>query len=518
MQFISSFAFLSYCTDQINSKKTKFFQDIQEKLNRIQINLVFYCLELSNLQATKLKNLFGSKYSSWIKNLVKNKKYQKSESIEKILMQKSVTSGNSWIKFFDQFMARLKFKFNGKFVSESEILDLISSSNSLTRKKAAQSFGITLRNNSFYFSSIINNISKDLDIDKDIRGFDYSESSRHISNQIDKLDVDSLVKSVKQNYKFTSHRYYKYKCKYFKTKKLNFWDRNAPYPKTKERKISWDEAREIVLNAYTEFDKKAGDIAKVFFSKNWIHAAPTKGKMSGAFSHPTVPSCHPYILVNFQGKIRDVMTLAHELGHGIHQFLANQKGLLVSETPLTLAETASVFGEMLTFQFLLKSAKNKTEKIFLLRSKIEDMLNTVVRQISFFEFERNIHRLRMKGEISTEEISKIWIKTQKESLGSYINLSGDYKYFWAYIPHFIHSPFYVYAYAFGDCLVNTLYTRYEQNFPNFNRKYFKLLENGGSKHYKETLKDFDLNPSRNDFWELGINIIKNLMDELEKLS
>jgi oligoendopeptidase F len=256
----------------------------------------------------------------------------------------------------------------------------------------------------------------------------------------------------------------------------------------------------------------------MFFDKKWIHASLIKGKMSGAFSHPTVPSCHPYILLNFQGKIRDVMTLAHELGHGIHQYLANKNGLLISDTPLTLAETASVFGEMLTFKFLLKSASKKSEKIFLLRSKVEDMLNTVVRQVSFFDFERRIHSLRVDGEIPVEDICKIWIKSQKESLGNHVNIDNDYKYFWSYIPHFIHSPFYVYAYAFGDCLVNTLYSRYEDKFPNFNKKYIKLLQSGGSLHYKDSLKEFNLNPSRKDFWELGIKIIKNFIDELEKLS
>ena len=518
IQFIHSFSFLTYCTHQIVTEKAKFFQDIEEKLNKLQINLIFFSIEISNLSNEKLNYLANTKYGSWVNNLVKNKKYQKTESVEKILMQKSITSTSSWIKFFDQFMARLKFNFDGKQLNESEILDLMSSSNSSTRKKSALSFGRTLKENSFYLGSIMNNISKDLDIDKDIRGFKFSESSRHVSNQIDKADVDSLVNTVKINYKLTSHKYYKYKAKFFKTKKLNFWDRNAPYPKTVEKKISWKEARDIVLNSYYDFDPQAGDIAKMFFDKNWIHAPVIKGKMSGAFSHPTVPSCHPYILLNFQGKTRDVMTLAHELGHGIHQYLANKNGLLISDTPLTLAETASVFGEMLTFKFLLKSATSKTDKIFMLRSKIEDMLNTVVRQISFFDFEREIHNLRINGEISVKEIGKIWLKSQKESLGNYVRLDNDYEYFWSYIPHFIHSPFYVYAYAFGDCLVNTLYSRYEEKFPNFNKKYFKLLQSGGSIHYKDSLKDFDLDPSRKDFWELGIKIIKNFIDELEKLS
>lgn len=518
IQFIQSYAFLVYCTDQTNSNKTKFFQNIEEKINFIQLNLVFFSIEISSLLTPNLNYIRKTKYKSWIDNLVKNKKFLKPESVEKVLIQKSITSNNAWIKFFDQFMARLKFNLDSKVLNESEILDLMSSTDKNSRKKAALSFGKTLKENSFYFCSIMNNISKDLDIEKNIRGYEFSESSRHMSNQIDKEDVDSLVKTVKLNYKNISHRYYRYKSEHFKTNKLNFWDRNAPYPNSVESKISWNEAKHIVLDSYYDFDEIAGKIAQKFFDNSWIHAETTKGKMSGAFSHPAVPSCHPYILLNFHGKLRDVMTLAHELGHGIHQYLANKNGLLISETPLTLAETASVFGEMLTFKFMLKSAKNKSEKVSLLRSKIEDMLNTVVRQISFFDFERKIHKLRSEGELTVDEISKVWINSQKESLGNHVNLSDDYKYFWAYIPHFIHSPFYVYAYAFGDCLVNTLYSRYEQNLNNFNRKYFALLESGGSKHYKESLKEFDLNPSKNDFWQLGIKIIKNLIDDLENLS
>jgi oligoendopeptidase F len=326
------------------------------------------------------------------------------------------------------------------------------------------------------------------------------------------------VKTATSNFSEICHRYYKYKSTFFKGRKLNFWDRNAPYPKSKEFKISWDEAKEIVLNSYYSFDKRFGDIVKLFFEKSWIHARISNGKTSGAFSHPTVPSCHPCILVNFQGRIRDVMTLAHELGHGVHQYLANKNGLLLADTPLTLAETASVFGEMLVFKSLLKNSKNKNEKIYLLRSKIEDMLNTVFRQIAFFKFERDIHKKRIEGELSEEEMCSIWMKIQKESLGDNVDLGGDYKYFWAYIPHFIHSPFYVYAYAFGDCLVNSLYSKYEDGEKSFNNKYFNLLQSGGSKHYQRHLKKFNLNPKDKDFWQLGMNLIKNFMDELEQLS
>ncbi len=515
--YIKSFAFLTHCTDQLNQDKTKFFQNIQEKMSDIEKNIIFYTIELNKLSKSKLNHLTKTKYSSWILNLNKIKKYQKTEQVESVLMEKSITSSSAWIKFFDQTMARLRFPYKDKLLTETEMLNLFSSADSKIRKESAISFGKTLKNNIFNFSFIMNNISKDLDIEKKLRGFEYSESSRHLSNQIKKKDVDSLVFTVTQNYSKICHRYYKYKAKNFKVSRLDFWDRNAPYPNSKDYKISWKKARQIVLDSYYSFDPQLGKIASLFFDNSWIHANIQKGKASGAFAHPTVPSCHPYILVNFQGKIRDVMTLSHELGHGIHQYLANKNGYFLADTPLTLAETASVFGEMLTFRSLLKNSKSVDEKKYLLRSKIEDMMNTVFRQISFFKFEREVHRKRMNGELTDEDISDIWMKTQKENFGNSIRFTDDYKYFWAYIPHFIHSPFYVYAYAFGDCLVNSLYSKYQEGYQNFNIKYIQLLKSGGTIPYQNLLKGFKLKPEDKDFWQIGMNLIKNLMDDLEHL-
>lgn len=517
ISFIKSFAFLTHCTDQLNKDKTKFFQFIQEKLSDIEKNTIFYTIEINKLSKKKLNHLINTKYASWVLNLNKIKKYQKTEQVESILMEKSITSSSAWIKFFDQTMARLKFPYKDKILTETEMLNLFSSSNVQVRKEAAISFGTTLKNNIFNFTCVINNISKDLDIEKNLRGFKFSESSRHLSNQIEKKDVDSLVSTVTKNYSNICHRYYKYKAKNFKVSRLDFWDRNAPYPDSSGYKISWKKAKKIVLDSYYKFDPKMGKIAQLFFDNSWIHASIQKGKASGAFAHPTVPSCHPYILVNFQGKIRDVMTLSHELGHGIHQFLANKNGLFLADTPLTLAETASVFGEMLTFRSLLKNCKSINEKKYLLRSKIEDMMNTVFRQISFFKFERQIHEARISGELTEEEISDIWMKTQEENFGNSIRFTKEYKYFWAYIPHFIHSPFYVYAYAFGDCLVNSLYSKYREGYKDFNPKYIELLKSGGTVPYHNLLKGFELYPEKKDFWQMGMNLIKNLMDDLEQL-
>ncbi len=515
---IRSYIFLLYCTNQLDDKIVAFYQKTKERISNIDSYLIFYTLELNRLNETTIKIFENTKYSSWIKNLRKFRKYQQNERIEKILLDKNLTSSNAWIRLFDQTMAGMKFNFKNREITESEIINNLSSKDANIRKEAAISFGEGLKKNINLFSIITNTLSKDLEIDRNLRGFKFSESFRHLDNQVDKKDIDCLTNAVVENYERLSHRYYKIKAKAFGVKKLNYWDRNAPYPDQKDVKISWNKAQNIVLRAYRKFDSRIADIVELFFKNNWIHAQVIRGKSSGAFAHPTVPSAHPYILVNFQNKLRDVTTLAHELGHGIHQVLASQNGLLVSDTPLTLAETASVFGEMLTFKSIFENLETPLEKKMLLTSKIEDMLNTVVRQISFFLFEKMLHDKRKNGELTVKEINNCWLATQSESLGKSIHLGKNYEYFWAYIPHFIHSPFYVYAYAFGDCLVNSLYSKYEDGFVDFNDKYINLLSSGGSMGYKELLNQFDLNPEKKDFWQGGLNIISDMIDNVERLN
>ena len=514
---IKSYIFLFHCTDQLNQKKTTFYQKIQEEVTALESKLIFFGLEINKIPEKKIKKIKKSKYFSWLQLQRKFKKYQKTESVEKILLDKSITSSNSWIRLFDETMARLKFDFRGKKLNESQVLNLLSSNDQLKRKEAAKSFGKTLSENIHLFSRITNTLSKDLQIENSIRGFKDVDSSRHLSNQVDPEDVDCLANTVQENYKNLSHRYYKYKAKVFKVKKLNYWDRNAPYPGQQIQNIPWSQAKKIVIDSYKKFDERISNIVELFFNNSWIHASVQNGKTSGAFAHPTVPSVHPYILLNYQNKVRDVMTLSHELGHGVHQFLANKNGLLLSDTPLTLAETASVFGEMLTFRSILSNTKSIKQKKMVLRSKIEDMLNTVIRQISFYQFEKKLHKKRIEGELSVDEISNIWIKTQKDSLGNHIKIEDYYKYFWAYIPHFIHSPFYVYAYAFGDCLVNSLYSKYEDGIKDFNDNYIFLLKSGGTLNYTSLLNKFDLNPKDPQFWQSGLNLINKLIDDLEEL-
>jgi oligoendopeptidase F len=402
-------------------------------------------------------------------------------------------------------------------LTSAEVLHLLSDRNKHTRKKAALSFGKVLGEQVGTFALVTNTLAKDKDIEDRWRKFPRPDSARNLSNFVEDEVVDALVAAVKAGYPKLSHRYYKLKARWFGAEQLDYWDRNAPLPDAEDRAIPWDEARNCVLTSYRAFSPELAVIAERFFDEKWIDAGVRPGKEPGAFSHPTVPSAHPYILMNYQGKTRDVMTLAHELGHGVHQVLAGPQGALMADTPLTLAETASVFGEMLTFQGLLKAETSAKRKRALLAGKVEDMLNTVVRQIAFYDFEKRVHTARRKAELTGEDICETWMTVQAESLGPAIRLGGDYRYYWSYIPHFIHSPFYVYAYAFGDCLVNSLYATFEKAEKGFQQKYLEMLKAGGTKRHKALLKPFGLDASDPAFWGRGLSVVSGFIDELEKL-
>ena len=419
---------------------------------------------------------------------------------------------------FDDIIASLKFPFKKQELTSAQIFNYMSDKNESTRKLAAKSVGKVLGNNIKIFSTITNTLAKDKSINDSWRKLPNPVSARNLSNVVEDSVVDSLVSSVIEYYPKLSHRYYALKARWFNKKYLMYWDRNAPLPFQSSKTFTWKEAQNTVVDAYSEFNPNIGNIVDKFFEKNWIHAPVLEGKSPGAFAASTVASVHPFILVNFQGKTRDVSTLAHELGHGVHQYLAgkNQTHFNAS-TPLTLAETASVFGEMLTFKSILEQANSKKERKALLANKVEDMLNTVIRQIAFFQFEKEVHTLRKNTELSIDQICSIWMDVQKASLGPSIKYEEEYKYFWSYIPHFIHSPFYVYAYAFGDCLVNSLFNTYEQGLINFDDKYINLLKSGGSKKYDELFSPFNLNLSKKSFWKKGLNVIESYIDELETL-
>ena len=518
---IMSYAHLLVAEDGNNEKNKIFYQQMQEQITNIASSIVFFSLELNEVSNAKLNKIYADKklepYKNWIKNIRKFKPYQLDVKTEKLLQEKSITSRSAWVRLFDDTIASLKFPFKGKNLSSAEIFNFLSDEKESNRKKSAEVVSGVLKDNISLFTSITNNLAKDKSINDKWRGLPSPVSSRNLSNVVEDEVVEALIETIKENYPKIAHRYYKIKAKWFKKKSLMYWDRNAPLPFQSQSIYSWKDARQIVSDAYSNFDQRAGNIVNKFFDNSWIHAPVIAGKSPGAFAASTVPSVHPFILVNYQGKARDIATLAHELGHGIHQYLAGKKQTYFnSSTPLTLAETASVFGEMLTFKSLLSITKKENERKGLIANKVEDMLNTVVRQIAFFEFEKRIHDQRKIKELSVNEICKIWIDVQKQSLGPSIKFNDDYKYFWSYIPHFIHSPFYVYAYAFGDCLVNSLFNVYESKLPKFEDKYITLLESGGSNTYDKLLKPFGLNPKKKDFWQKGVNVIESLIDQLEE--
>jgi oligoendopeptidase F len=516
---VGSFAQLHYVGDTTDAARAKFYGDVSTKLTDISTDLLFFELELNRIDdaalATAMKVPALAHYASWIDNLRKEKPYQLEDKIEQLFLEKSQTGAGAFNRLFDETMAGLRFHVDGQELTLEPTLNLMQSPDEAKRKAGSDALAKVFGANVKLFTLITNTLAKDKDISDKWRGFKDIADARHLSNRVEPEVVDALVKAVRAAYPKLSHRYYRMKAKWLGKDKLMHWDRNAPLPAEDTRDIPWPEAQDMVLKAYGEFAPEMASIAKDFFDKKWIDAPTRPGKSPGAFAHPTVPSAHPYVLLNYLGKPRDVMTLAHELGHGVHQVLAARQGALMASTPLTLAETASVFGEMLTFQRLLKNEKDQKKRKALLASKVEDMINTVVRQIAFYTFERKVHAARKEGELTPEDLNTFWLEVQTESLGDAISFGPGYDVFWTYIPHFIHSPFYVYAYAFGDCLVNSLYARYQESSEGFQDKYFEMLKAGGTKHHSELLKPFGLDATDPKFWDKGLSVIAGMIDELE---
>jgi oligoendopeptidase F len=518
---IMSYASLLYSGDTTDPVRAKFLGDAQEKITNASTQLLFFQLELNRLDDVTLDAAAAqpplSRWKPWLEDIRKEKPFELEEKVEELFHEKAITGAAAWNRLFDETIASLRFNVGGKELTLEPVFNLMQDPREDVRREAAQAIGATLKNNLRIFTLITNTLAKDKEISDRWRGFKDVADARHLANRVEAEVVDALVGAVEAAHPRLSHRYYKMKAKWFGKDALDYWDRSAPPPMAPTQKYSWPQAREIVLGAYGAFAPKMAEIAGRFFEKKWIDAPVRPGKAPGAFSHPTVPSAHPYVLLNFQGKTRDVMTLAHELGHGVHQVLAARQGALMAPTPLTLAETASVFGEMLTFRALLNDAKDPMQRRAMLASKVEDMLNTVVRQIAFYSFERKVHIERRKGELTADKICDLWMSVQSSSLGPSIRLGPGYETFWSYIPHFIHSPFYVYAYAFGDCLVNSLYGVYEKAQEGFAEHYFALLEAGGAKPYNELLKPFGLDARDPSFWQIGLEMIEGLISELEAM-
>jgi oligoendopeptidase F len=516
---VMSFAHLLYAGNMSDPDVGKFYQSMQERVNEISSELLFFTLEINRIEDAdldaKLKAPELAHFAPWLRDTRAFRDHQLSDELEAMLHEKYVSGRAAWTRLFDETMARLRFPLDGAELTTSEILDKLSNKDAAIRKAASKSLGGVLGENAGLFALITNTLAKDKQTDDKWRKYPRPISGRNLANQVEDEVVDALVDAVRSRYGELSHRYYGIKAKWLGMETLNTWDRNAPLPRDDDAEIPWDQAREIVLDAYGSFSPELREVGAKFFDNPWIDAPTRPGKASGAFAHPTIPSAHPYLLLNYQGKTRDVMTLAHELGHGVHQVLAARQGQLMCDTPLTLAETASVFGEMLTFQSLLKSKTDAKARKVMLAGKVEDMLNTVVRQIAFHTFEERVHNERRSGEITPDRLGEIWMGVQTESLGPAFTYEDDYRVFWAYIPHFIHSPFYVYAYAFGDCLVNSLYAVYQDAESGFAEKYFDMLKAGGTKRHKELLAPFGLDAGDPAFWHKGLDVISGFIDQLK---
>lgn len=514
------YAQLLFSTRNDDSKAAQFYQNMREFVTNLSSQLLFFTLEINKLDDALMEAKLGESptlahYRPWLRDVRSYRPYQLDDALEKLLHEKRVAGASAWSRLFDETISRMRFEIDGKSLTSAEALHRLSDKDAETRKTAALAISKSFSAQLPIFALITNTLAKDKAIEDQWRGFKRPISARNVANYVEDEVVDALLEAVKRSYPSLSHRYYALKATWFGKEALDFWDRNAPLPGDDGGNYDWDTAVTLVRDAYAAFSPEMARLGARFFDEQWIDAGVYPGKDPGAFSHPTVPSAHPFILMNFQGKARDVMTLAHELGHGVHQLLSAAQGALMADTPLTLAETASVFGEQLTFRHMLATEQDEKRRKFLLAGKVEDMLNTVVRQIAFCEFERQVHAARKEGELTAEQICDLWMGVQSASLGPAIRLEESYRPYWSYIPHFIHTPFYVYAYAFGDCLVNALYAVYQEQPDGFVEKYMAMLKAGGTLRHKELLAPFGLDASNPDFWQKGLDIISRMIDELE---
>jgi oligoendopeptidase F len=516
---VASYAQLLFAGDSTDAAIGQFYQTVTERVTAISVHLLFFTLELNRLDEAalevKLSDPALARWRPWLRDLRVFRPHQLSDELEKLLHEKEVTGHSAWSRLFDETIAGMRVPMGGEDLTVSAALNKLSDHDRAVREAAGKAIGLAFGKNTKLFALITNTLAKDKEITDAWRHYPRPGSSRNRANMVEDEVVDALVTAVTADFPRLSHRYYAMKAKWLGLEKLQHWDRNAPLPDDDDKLIPWDAARTRVLGAYGAFSPELATIGKRFFEAPWIDAKLSPGKSGGAFAHPTVPSAHPYLLLNYHGRARDVMTLAHELGHGVHQVLAGAQGYLMSGTPLTLAETASVFGEMLTFRAMLDAETDKRRRRIMLAAKVEDMLNTVVRQTAFYLFEMRLHDERRSGEIMADRIGAIWREVQTESLGPVFEFTPEYDVFWAYIPHFIHTPFYVYAYAFGDCLVNALYSVFQSGHPGFQAKYLDMLRAGGTKRHKELLAPFGLDASDPGFWRKGLDVIAGFIDELE---
>jgi oligoendopeptidase F len=518
---IGSFAYLQWSTDTGNTDYGKLVAETNELSSEISQKLVFLDVEWLKIPEEEAQKLIESddlkKYKHYLESSRRYKEHVLEEGQEKIMSAKSVTGRSAWVRFFDETLGAAKFELDGEELSEQEVLSKLHESDRDLRERAHASLTKKFKDLSRQLTFIFNTILADKSTNDKLRKYESWIDSRNLANQTNRETVDALINSVTGQYELVQ-RYYKLKKKLLGLDEMKDYDRYAPMLKN-EATIKWNSARDMVLDSYSKFHPQMGEITKEFFEKKWIDAAIKPGKRGGAYSAGTVPSVHPYVFMNFDGKIRDVQTLAHELGHGVHQYLSRQQGVLQSSTPLTTAETASVFGEMLVFQKLMKELDDPKEKLALLIGKIDDTIATVFRQISMNRFEHAIHTARREeGELTTERFSELWMKQQKALYGDSVTLTEEYGIWWSYIPHFLHTPGYMYAYAFGELLVLALYEEYTQRPEGFSDKYLELLSAGGSEWPEDLVSKMGLDITQPDFWDKGLTSFKKMVEDAEEMA
>ncbi len=520
MSRLGSFAYLSWTTNTEDPELGKAVQETNELSSELSQKLVFFTLEWLDLDEETAQKWIDSEELSSYKHYLETSRLDKpfilEEKEEKILSAKSVTGSKAWVRFFDETLGASRFTLDGEVLTESEILSKMHDPDREMRRKASEVFTEGLSGMKHPLTFVFNTLLADKHTNDRLRKYPHWLKARNLSNEISDESVSSLIEAVTSRYPLVQ-RFYKLKKNLLGLNEMFEYDRYAPVQKNRET-ISWDKARNIVIDAYSEFHPEMGRIAELFFENNWIDAAVSPGKRGGAYSASTVPSVHPYVFMNYEGRVRDVQTLAHELGHGVHQYLSRKQGILQSGTPLTTAETASVFGEMLVFQKLLGTLKRPEEKMALLISKIDDSIATVFRQISMNRFEDRIHHARrQEGELSSERLSELWMETQKPVYGNSVTLTPNYRLWWSYIPHFVHTPGYVYAYAFGELLVLALYQEYQNSENGFNEKYMDMLEMGGSEWPDRMTAQLGVDIQNRSFWDRGLLAIESMVAEAESL-
>jgi oligoendopeptidase F len=507
-----TYAFLKFAK---NSDNGAFYAKYQEICNKISEKLLFFELEFNKLPKKRQDILIKNAgiYSFYLESLQKQKPYQLSAEEERVLLKKDLTSSSAFSRLFDEHFSRLEFKFDKKRLSEEQMLSLLHSSDRQTRKKAAATFSKELKKHIPLLTFIFNMIKTDQKSECELRGYAMPETPRHLDNKISQKSVDALIATTEKNFSLVSD-YYEIKAKLLGIKKLKDYDRYAPIEKSKKR-YDFEKSKKIVLEAFGEFNPQFADIAKKALDEGWCDVYPKNKKRGGAFSHPATPDTHPFVLLNHTNRRRDLFTLAHELGHAVHQYLSKDVGYLCADTPLTTSETASVFAEMLVFDYIKKDAK-KEELISLYASKLEDIFATLFRQVIFTTFERRVHA--HEGELDSKTFNSYWLEENKKMFGKSVKLTKDYRYWWSYIPHFIHSPFYCYAYSYGQLLVLALYGLYKGDYDNFVEKYTKFLSSGGSKSPKELIEKFGFDIDKEEFWQIGIDEIESILSEFKRLS